>query len=75
MDNHPYTPDLLPCNYFRFPKMEVAMKETFYEYIPTIQAAATQLSKNIPINGMKEINLKLTDRSKQCVESNGDNFE
>ncbi|XP_029178128.1 protein GVQW3-like [Nylanderia fulva] len=67
--------DLSPCDYFLFPKLKTAMKGAFYDDIPAIQAAVTQVLKNIPLDDMKESMHKLVDRSKRCIELNGDYFE
>ena len=35
--NHPpYSPDISPCDYFLFPKLKTALKEAFYDDVPTI---------------------------------------
>ena len=53
--DHPlYSPDLSPCDYFLFPKLKTAMKEAFYNDVPTIQAAVTQVLKNIPKTEFKK---------------------
>ena len=53
--NHPsYSPDLSPCDYFLFPKLKTKMKGAFYDDIPAIQAAVTEVLKNIPINDIKK---------------------
>lgn len=51
------------------------MKGTFYDDIPAIQAAVTEVLNNIPINDIKKSMHSLVDRSKRCIESNGTYFE
>ena len=51
------------------------MKGAFYDDIRAIQAAATEVLKNIPINEIKKSIHVLVDRSKRCIESNGTYFE
>ena len=70
-----YSPDLSPCDYFLFPKLQTAMKGAFYEDVPTIQSAVTQVLKSIPKTEFKKSMDKLFDRSKRCKESNGTYFE
>ena len=53
MDQPPYSPDLSPCDYFLFQKLKTKMKGAFYDDIPAIQAALTEVLKNIPINDKK----------------------
>ena len=70
IDHPPYSPDLSPCDYFMFPKLKTAMKAAFYDDVPTIQAAVTQVLKNIPKTEFKESMDKLVDHSKRCIELN-----
>ena len=75
MDYPPYSPDLSQCDYFLFPKLKIAMKGAFYDDVPTIQSAVTQMLKNIPQTKFKKSMDKLVDRSKRCIESNRTYFE
>ena len=75
MDFPPYSPDLSPCDYFLFPKLKTAIKGAFYDVVPTIQSAVTQVLKNIPKTEFKKSMDKFVDRSKRCIESNGTYFE
>ena len=54
---------------------EFAMKEAFYDDVPTIQSAVTQVLKNIPKTEFKKSMDKLVDRFKRCIEYNGTHFE
>ena len=62
-------------DYFLFPKLKTARKGAFYDDVPTIQSAVTQVLKNIPKTEFKKSMDKLVDRSKRCFESNGTYFE
>ena len=75
IDHPPYSPDLSPCDYFLSPKRKTAMKGAFYNDVSTIQAAVTQVLKNIPKIEFKKPMDKLVDRSKRCIELNGSYFE
>ena len=75
IDQPPYSSDLSPCEYFLFPKLKTAMKGAFYDDSPTIQAAVTQVLKNIPKTEFKKSIDKLVDRSKRYIELNGSYFE
>ena len=75
MNNPPYSSDLSSCYYFLFPKLKTKMKGGFYDDIPAIQAAVTEVLKNIPINDIKKSMHALVARSKRCIESNGTYFE
>ena len=75
MDYPPYSADLSPCDYFLFPKLKTAMKGVFYDDVPTIQSAVTQVLKNIPKTEFKKSMNKLVDRSERSIEFNGTYFE
>ena len=75
IDHPPYSSDLAPCDYFLSPKLKTAMKEAFYDDVPTIQAAVTQVLKNIPKNEFKKSMDKLLDLSKRCIDLNGSYFD
>ena len=46
------------------------MKGAFYDNIPTIQAAVTQMLKKIANTEFKKSMDKLVNRSKRCIELN-----
>ena len=75
IDHRPYSPDLSPRDYFLFPELKTAMKGAFYDDTITIQAAVTQVLKNIPKTKFKKSMDKLVDRSKRCIDLNGSYFE
>ena len=50
------------------------MKGAFYDDVPIMQAAVTQMLKNIPKTECKKSMDKLGDRSKRCIEPNGTYF-
>ena len=75
MDHPPYLPDLSSCDYFLFPKLKTAMKGAFYDGVPTIQAAVTQVLKNIPKTEFKKSMDKLVGRFKCCIKLNGSYFQ
>ena len=75
IDHPPYSLDLSLSDYFLFLKLKTAMKGAFYDDVPTIQSAVTQVLKNIPKTEFKKSMDKLVDRSKRCIESNGTYFE
>ena len=71
----PYSPNLSLCDYFLFPKLKTAMIGAFYDDIPTIQSAVTQVLKNVPKTEFKKSMDKFVDLSKRCIEFNGTHFE
>ena len=51
------------------------MKGVFYDDIPAIQAAVTEVLKKILMNDIKKSMHALVDRSKRCIQSNGTYFK
>ena len=51
------------------------MKGALYDDVPTIEAAVTQVLKNIPKTGLKKSMDKFVDRSECCIELSGSYFE
>lgn len=51
------------------------MKGAFYDDIPAIQAAVTEVLKNISLNDINKSMHVLVERSKRYVGSNGSYFE
>lgn len=39
----PYSPDLDPFDYLLFPKLKVALKDSYFDDVPTIMKAATRI--------------------------------
>jgi histone-lysine N-methyltransferase SETMAR len=44
----PYSPDLAPCNFWRFPKLKTALKRHRFSDTADIQGHATTILKSIP---------------------------
>ena len=64
-DYHPYSPDLSPCDYSPYPKLKTAIKGAFYDDVPTIQSAVTQVLENIQKPEFKKSMHELVARSKR----------
>ena len=73
--NHsPYSPDLAPCDFYLFGKLHLAMKGKRYKDVEHIQTATTSILKMIPANDLKNSFDMLFERTKLCIDSEGDYF-
>ena len=71
----PYSADIAPCDFWMFPKLEMALKRKRFDDIETIQSNATRELKAIPKSAF-EVCFKIwKHRWERVVQSNGDYFE
>lgn len=74
--NHsPYSPDLAPCDFYLFGKLQTAMKGNRYSDINHIQKAATDILKMITTGEIKNSFDNLLDRANRCIAAEGEYFE
>ncbi len=63
--NHlPYSPDLVPADYFLFPKLKITMKGNTFQSIPSIQWEVTRQLNAIPEKASKKAFQRLITPSK-----------
>ena len=71
LDHPPYSPDLVPADYFLFPKVKSHLKGRPFDLISDIQTAVTStlntIAKDIFYKGIQ----KLYDRANPCVQLQG----
>ncbi|KAG5335551.1 SETMR methyltransferase, partial [Acromyrmex charruanus] len=74
--NHPsYSPDLAPCDFSLFPKLKLKLKGRFFDDIPTIQSASTQVLEAIPQTELEHAFESLLNCCNKCIEARGEYFE
>ena len=71
----PYSPDLVPCDFYLFGKLHLAIKGKRYKDVEHIQTATTSILKMIPANDLKKSFDMLFKRAKLCIDSEEDYFE
>ena len=73
---HPrYSPDLVPCDFFLFPKIKSVLKGTHFSDIDSIKMAATTELKKIPENAFQECFESWKRRIHKCFQVEGNYFE
>ncbi|GFW93571.1 putative transposase [Trichonephila clavipes] len=71
----PYLPDLSPCDFFLFPKLNNHLKGHHFGTLENIQKAATDHLKAIPISEFHQCYEEWKKRLQHCVASEGSYFE
>ena len=71
----PYSPDLVPCDFFLFPMLKRPLKERRFEAIPEICANAIKKLKGIKKEAYLDCFLKWKHRWDKCVCWEGEYFE
>jgi hypothetical protein len=71
----PYSPDLIPFDFFLFQKVKTALKGHHFESTEDIQRYVTQVLNNIPQNAFQDCYKQLQHRWKRCVQAEGMYFE
>ena len=71
----PYSLDLVPCDFFLFPKIKSVLKRTRFSDIDSIKMAATTELKKIPENVFQECIESWKRRMHKCFKVEGNYFE
>jgi hypothetical protein len=74
MDHPPYSPDLDPCDFWLFPKLENALKGQRCVDIPDIQRNVTLL-RDIPENNFQDCSWQWHHHLTKCIASQGEYFK
>jgi hypothetical protein len=75
LDHPPYSPDLVPAEFWFFPKVKLAMVEDRHDTIQDIQREFTAVLNAIPQKEYSDCFRKLLNRFQRCIDSEGDYFE
>ena len=67
----PYCPDLVPCDFWLFPKLRVCR----YETIEEIKEAVTNVIDTLTQEDFHGASQKLLERHNKCIVAGGDYFE
>jgi hypothetical protein len=70
MDHPPYSPDIAPCDFWRFQKLKKnALKGQRFADIPGIQRNVTKLLRGIPENNFQVCFRQWHHRLTKCIAS------
>jgi hypothetical protein len=71
----PYLPDLVPCDFFLFPKLKYSLKGIHFQSIEDIQRKMTVLLKGFTQNDFQKCFLAWKECMQHCIEAQGNYFE
>lgn len=71
----PYSPDLAPCDFFLFRRLESQLKGTHWESVEEFQQHVTAFLRGIPVEGFRAAFQAWQTRLRQCIDARGEYFE
>ena len=71
----PYSPDLVPADFFLFPKLKTTLKGRRFQTIEEIQENAIRELRAITESAFQEAFQQWKKRWERCIASRGDYFE
>ena len=71
-EHPPYSPDLAPCDFFLFPKINSALKGTRFESVDAVKAKATQLLNSLTQNDLQHCFQQWKIRMERWRDRGGD---
>jgi len=74
MQHHPYSPDLVPADFYLFRRLKSALKRRSFCDATDIKNATEEL-KRFSLNGFQECFQHLHSRWQKCIVARGDYFE
>jgi hypothetical protein len=73
--NPPYSPGLVPCDFFLFPKMKLKLKGRRFDIIEGIEAESQRVLDTLKENDFQESFYKWRRRWDRCLHAGGSYFE
>ena len=71
----PYSPDLVPSDFFLFPKLKEVIKGTRIQHSKAIKTAVTRELRAIPEESFQECVEAWQRKLEQCIRAQGNYFE
>ena len=71
----PYSPDLVPCDFWLFPKLKEKLRGCRYETIEEMKEAMTKVLDMLTQEDFHGAFQKLLERYKKCIAARGDYFK
>ena len=75
LEKPPYSPDLAPCDFFRFPKLKGVIKGTRFPDVEAIKRAVTTELRRIPEEAFRGCIEAWNKKMDKCVRLEGNYFE
>jgi hypothetical protein len=71
----PYSPDMISCDFFLYPKMKLKLKESRFDTFEEIQAKRQRMLDNVTEKDFQEQFQKWRRQWDQCLHEGGNYFE
>ena len=71
----PYRPDLVPCDFWLFPKLKENLRGCGYETIDEMKEAVTKVIETLTQEDFHGAFQKLLEQYNKCIAAGGDYFE
>ena len=75
LEQPPYSSDLVPCDFFLFPKLKEVIKGTHFQDSEAINTDMTRELQAIPEESFQECMETWQKRLEKCIRAQGDYFE
>ena len=75
LEHPPYSPDLAPCDFFLFPKIQSALKGTRFKYIDAVKAKAIELMNKLSEDDLQRCFQQWKIRMERCRDRGGEYIE
>ena len=78
LPHHPFSTNLVPCDYFLFPKLKYHLSGKRYNSRNALGSAVYQYLMGVPIEEYEKIEncfQKWIDRLKRCIQVDGEYFD
>jgi hypothetical protein len=75
MDHLPYSPDLVPDDFWLFPKLKSVLKGKRFSDVEDINSSVKKILTDIPVQDFKNCFEQWPKRQEHCKELEGDYFE
>ncbi|KAE9521254.1 hypothetical protein AGLY_018346 [Aphis glycines] len=72
LQHPPYSPDLAPCDFWLFPKLKSALKDTHFESVEAVKTKATEVLKTLQEKDFQHCFNQWKIRMERCVKHGGD---
>ena len=71
----PYSPDLVPCDFWLFPKLKEKLRGCCYETIEEMKEAVMKVMDMLTQEDFHGAFQKLLEQYNECIAAGGDNFK
>ena len=75
LDHLPYSPDLMPCDFWLFPRLKAVMKGTHFLFLEEIKASMTRELRRLKEEDFTKCFCVWQDRKQMCIDLEGEYFE